>query len=305
VLNDLQGGKTCLPAPRTNTKNAEDANLPNRSLRQLAKPTGGIMPETNLKSPTTQNKNERNNTAKSRSNENIWASYYTTKPDPQRNLNWPKNDFTIIADWYNSIRPTGITARIFHDSLSSEFTTHFTTTKISFDENHHLPWSTNDSRFLLYLSRLDQLDDDDLVFFTDISDVTIVNHGYFDKVQDDRIYIGNDIEKTPKIGQNDWMIAKTKEYLAEVPHFSFDAKFIDAKLYNAGIVGGNVKTAREFLFKVVDILSNQVSENNYNMFAVNYAAFKIQSDLEVSSPTWLASKFKKNEVRSDVLFKHK
>ena len=236
----------------------------------------------------------------------VWSSYFNALPDPQRGISWPPNDFSLISNWYNSIRLFGVTGLIFYDRLSNEFVEHYTTPSIAFEKCNVHKWSINDFRFQAYFDAISTLNSNDILFLTDISDVELINPRIFKEIDDSSLYIGKDMFETPKIKNNTWMIQKTKTFLNEARSFNFDKNFWNAELYNAGVIGGKVSVMRDFLTDVLDILNKQVGVKNHNMFAVNYAIHKNWSNRIGGKNISVTSQFKKNEDRrTDVLFKHK
>jgi len=234
----------------------------------------------------------------------IWSSYLTTKPDPQRQFHWRPNDFSKIAKWYASVEANNCSATIFNDSLSDEFVKKYTTDRIKFITVKDYNWSTNDARFWFYRKNLDLLDEDDFIFLTDISDVELVNYKKVQLLDPTYLFVGRDMSTTPVIADNLWMVKKTLSYLNETQFGRFSAQFFDAPLYNAGVIGGSVAMLKILLDTMLELLALQKSDNNYNMFAFNYSIFS-NKDLRVSDAKWLTSGFKQNEKNADVLFKHK
>ena len=102
----------------------------------------------------------------------ILSTYFTSKEDPQRGGNWKCNDFSIIKDWYQSIKKLNLNAIIFHDHCSDRFINKYSTERISFVYHKPIKDIMN-ARYRCYYDYLYR-HFYKKIYCTDISDVVIM-----------------------------------------------------------------------------------------------------------------------------------
>ena len=131
------------------------------------------------------------------------------------------------------------------------------------------------------------------ILFADISDVVFVRNPFdLMRLLGDHLYIGDDMEHYPLIGNLPWTVYKIKSCYGNGYNKKGDTKSL-AKfsiVYNAGIIGGPRHIVLRFLRLLTAELS-QLAGNNCNTAAVNYIAHKYFDDVTFSGFP-LTSKYK-------------
>ena len=114
----------------------------------------------------------------------IFGAFFAGKKDPiHNNVNNPYNNcFEYIKNWYESIHSLQLNAILFHDGLSKEFISNYTTENFQFqfvnNEKLHPKLYPAEWRFIVYYDYLIESSNDikskyDYILFTDVSDVII------------------------------------------------------------------------------------------------------------------------------------
>ena len=212
----------------------------------------------------------------------IFASYFTSKADPQRKTMELRDDFRYIANWYLSLKSHNMKAIIFHDRLSSTFISQVQQDypNIQF---HHCKLgarTTNDARFMLYLKYLQQHPEIQRLICTDISDV-VFQENPFDLMTllGSYLYIGQDLEEAEFLYDNAWVRGVVRFCYGLNTSKDFDTVKYYQYLYNAGMIGGDRHIMLEFLQLVTDVLHKTPSSKNCNMPVVNYVAHMYFDDI--------------------------
>ena len=210
----------------------------------------------------------------------IFTSYFSTKPDPQRQIQHEGNDITYLLRWYYSVKTLNLNAVIFHDGLSPEFMSKLTKDhpRLTFHLVHPSGNSLNDFRFTAYLSYLKANRGIKRVLCSDISDVHFQQNPFeLMSLLGKQLYIGMDKEEITHMTDYPWMVSMLPK-----------CKLTDCKdmnriknykyLYNAGFIGGDRHSMMGFLEKVSQMLNETPAEHNCNMPVVNYVAHRYFDD---------------------------
>ena len=211
----------------------------------------------------------------------IFTSYFTSKHDPQRSVTTEKNDFKYIGHWYSSIKAHNMKAVVFHDGLSAEFMQRI---KQDYADIEFAYWdlagrTTNDARFLAYLSYLDQHPEIERIQCTDISDVVFQqNPFHLMTLLGRHLYIGQDLEGVEHFQDNGWIQKVTESCgVHSFPDFYRVKQY--QYLYNAGMIGGDRSIMMNLLHKLKDAFDNTPPVHNCNMAVVNYVVHKYFDDI--------------------------
>jgi hypothetical protein len=194
----------------------------------------------------------------------IFTTYFTSGNDPQRSGSWPSNDFNIIKDFYNSVVQHELNCVILHDHCSTEFIEQYSTDKVTFIKVDKVLLNMVDYRWKLYHNLLEEMTEIKNVYCLDISDVVILRDP-FTSMQKEIIYIGDE-ECTNK--ENWWMLHRY-EMLGLNP-----IEYIDKKVLNCGIMGGNRTMMLEATKTIALILEKgNVTNTTTDMAAANHVVY--------------------------------
>jgi hypothetical protein len=235
----------------------------------------------------------------------ICSTYFSNNIDPQRNKTINYDDYLYIKDWYESIIKLNLNAIIFYDNLSKEFIKKYTNSNIKFIHAEQASLNTVDFRWIIYKNYFERNKNNfDNVFFTDVSDVIILNNP-FDFILDkpNTIFIGD--EKPPYSYK--WWMAKRNIYFHDIiPDFiEYENRTKNNIIYNCGIIGGDINIILDFLSDMVNILlKGNVKTTTVDMSVANYLIYtKYKNNFFAGYP--LNTPYKFNEIRKDCYFKHK
>jgi hypothetical protein len=195
----------------------------------------------------------------------IFTTYFTSGNDPQRSGSWPSNDFDIIKDFYNSVVKYGLNCVILHDHCSAEFIRQYETDKIKFVRVGEVKLNMVDYRWKLYHNLLEEMPEIEKVYCLDISDVVILKNP-FEEMSEEVLYIGDE-EGTNK--ENWWMMERY-QMLGLDP-----TEYVDKKVLNCGIFGGNREMVLEAIGAIASILEKaNVAETTVDMVAANEVVYR-------------------------------
>lgn len=204
----------------------------------------------------------------------VFTTYFTSKPNPQ-NLaeKAPDNDLKYILPWYNSINKLKIQGIIFHDNLSDEFVTKYTTEYVQFVKCKLGGYSLNDERFIIYyMFILENIHEISSVFMTDASDVIIQSSPFsFSKnYHENVLFVGRNNGNLRR--QRAYNINKTRILEKEMGE-KIEQNFYNMPIYNAGLLGGKTPVIIYFLRQLVNLILKCNSDKNLNMPAFNYIIY--------------------------------
>jgi hypothetical protein len=238
----------------------------------------------------------------------ILATYLAGIYDVNRNETLPADDISIIAAWADSIVGLGLQGIVFHNSLSENSTAKYkgniTFVKVQFDKKYN----TNIFRYFLYNDFLNANKVDN-VFFTDITDVVVLNNPFTQLLflnNINHIFCGDE----PKLLGNEWMIDHSVHLRSNIIDYAlYEEKFKESILLNCGIVGGNIKIIQPFLEKICSIHEKYNTDNKTaytgDMGAFNYLV-RTQYNEHIIHGSPVNTIFKEYETeRMDCWFRHK
>lgn len=201
------------------------------------------------------------------------TTYFISWIDPQRGVFAPKDRLSYIEKWYNSIHKLNMKGIVFYDDLSDGFTFEHTSENVIFVKVNLGNWSLNDERFRIYKRLLEQATPDKILF-TDSSDL-FFNKNPFDFMEDDKIYLGTDNFRTPRIENNAWCLTKLDQ-LSKQAEILLDADNDIRKMqvFNAGTIGGEYTEMLPLISGIYDVLKSANTRDNNNMMAYNYVIWR-------------------------------
>jgi hypothetical protein len=212
----------------------------------------------------------------------------------------PQPDFNLFKAWYNSITDLRIKAVILHDELPQEFIDKHSNGFVGFKKvEHKSQLNPVDERWGIYYNYLLNNIEDEVVFFTDLTDVKVLGYPC-PKI--DTIYIGNEEIKVASGWMNQrFALLKDQNYITE-----FKQQHGNKKLLNCGIFGGYKETIINPILDIANFLKeNEVKNDTVDMCAANIVLYsKYEQQLFYGEP--LNTEFWKEDVNNKTCwFKHK
>ena len=197
--------------------------------------------------------------------------------DINRNTVLENDDYNLVKEWANSIIALNLQGIIFHNNFSAETCTKYKNENIHFIKiKHNTAFNANIYRYFIYKDFLETHKNIKKVFCTDISDVTVLKNP-FEQIlfvdNPNKIFCGDE----PKKLNDEWMLEHSAHLRNNIADYAaYEEIFKDAQLLNCGIIGGNVKTMKEFIEELASIHEkyNQQNETAFtgDMGAFNYLA---------------------------------
>ena len=252
----------------------------------------------------------------------ILTSYFSKKLHPQRgdpdivgvdkDGRVKQEDFSYIKDWYESVNLLGLKARIFHDELSDEFVSKYTTQNIEFIKTdvEGTRYSNNDWRFFCYYDYL-KTNKHDAVFMTDCSDVIIMKDPSLllsDEDGDCQFFAGSDLAGMK------WSDYRFASFPYEAIHKNCSWAGLDyfkkhgeeLALINMGVIGSIQENVEFFLKLFTECRERARTTVNINMALGQFILRYAFQDSKVCVGEPLTSEYKKwQKDRKDVYFIHK
>ena len=244
----------------------------------------------------------------------ILTSYFTKKKHPNspqdnhvvgrmENNHVQKNFFPYIENWYNSILKNNLSAVLFHDELSKDFTSEYETDKIKFKKVGDFEYSNNDYRFFCFRNFLEE-NKFDFVFHTDASDVVIVKDPskLFEDFKGFHYFACKD---SIKLNEFPYLQIHKKYNWEDLVRCLLNNNSWD--LINMGVVGGKYEDMLSFYEKFCETRIKMGDPNfNSDMWVLQYLLRVIFQDKKFLMGDPICSEFKKyEEDRNDVYFIHK
>ncbi|MEI8052216.1 MAG: hypothetical protein WCH52_00585 [Bacteroidota bacterium] len=208
----------------------------------------------------------------------IVASHITGIYDVNRNNILANDDFSIVADWANSIEALQLQGIIFHNNFSEETCKLHQSDHIYFVKiDYNSLYNPNVFRYFIYeafLKSYAHLIKN--IFFTDISDVVVYKNPFQEKIYLDNhtsIFCGDERE----ILDNAWMQNHSNHLRSKIPDYAlYETNFKNETLLNCGIIGGNISVMHRFIKQLKTIHQKYNSDNDTpytgDMGAFNYLA---------------------------------
>ncbi len=214
-----------------------------------------------------------------------------------------QNDIVYIQKWYNSIKELNINAVIFYDNLTDKFVETYTTDKIRFIYAESQSYIYNVWRFFCFRTFL-QNNKFDIVFFTDSSDVTVIQNPVtlIKSFPDIDFFVGKD-----SIKLHEFPYLKFHQHFQWENYFDFFLHQYEWDLINCGVIGGTYNNMLLFVNEFCNIeASMDAPKVISDMFITNYLCRNQFADKKILIGEPVTSKFKQYENdRKDVYFIHK
>lgn len=242
----------------------------------------------------------------------IFATSLTGVYDVNRNESLQNDDFTIIQDWYVSIKKLGLNAIVFHNHFSDQTVSDYQTEFISFVKvDYDGILNPNVQRYSIYYDFIKQhFQAMENLFVTDIADVVVLKNPFLQP-----FFLHNKLFKIfcgdePKTLENEWMKEHSTHLRNNILDYTdYEEKFKNETLLNCGIIGGNIEFMQS-LFKELSHIHQTYSIHNKTAFTGDMGAFnylvrtKFTDKILHGSP--INTEFKKYDVeRMDCWFRHK
>lgn len=179
----------------------------------------------------------------------IVASHITGIYDVNRSTTLANDDFSLVADWANSITSLGLQGIIFHNNFSAGTCKLHQSSQIHFiNIDYNSQYNPNVFRYFLYNQFLKSNSHFiKNVFFTDITDVVVLKNPFTDELyldNSDAIFCGDE----PEILDNEWMQMHSEHLRSKIPDYTdYEQQFKNETLLNCGIIGGNISIIKPFI----------------------------------------------------------
>lgn len=230
----------------------------------------------------------------------VFASYFNSLPDPQRNRVWSNQPEDVLPLIY-SVTEKGIHIKIFYDCLDN----------LPIIENCEwikvdasLTYTPTVYRWIVYHEYLQKVEAEyGRIFCVDSTDVEMLKNP-FTKMEKDTLYCGSEYRWKVK---DKPLLKKKKKKLFTAPDFrDIIEKHSQQVMLNAGIVGGDSQIVYEFLEKVCELHKTYSKGKKlsadmpvFNYVALKYFNSKIVTGYPVNTP------FTDNFYDYDCWWKHK
>lgn len=204
----------------------------------------------------------------------VMTTYFTSKPDPQRNVTVTPGNFDYIAAWYKSVKHLALKALIFTDFVDEFFFERFTTPNVKFVPCTLGNYSLNDERYFIFYSYMLRYHDKlQRVFLTDVNDVILLKSPFeLVSVSDPfSLFVGRN--HTSRILYSE-INRRRLDYIKSNFGVSFPGSFYLMPVYNAGIIGGNRDVILYFLSLMCCLLKRFSSSANLNMIVLNIVIYQ-------------------------------
>jgi hypothetical protein len=208
----------------------------------------------------------------------IVASHLTGIYDVNRNITLADDDFSLVAAWAHSIADAGLHGILFHNNFSETTCTLHQNERIHFVKVEYNPaFNPNVFRYCIYSEFLKQYAAKiDNIFFTDVSDVTVVNNPFLQELylqNPTAIFCGDENEQL----ENEWMLEHAAHLRNNIPGYAaYEAACKYQTLLNCGIIGGRTTVMQEFMLQLWNLHATYNTDNKTaytgDMGAFNYLA---------------------------------
>ena len=177
--------------------------------------------------------------------------YFTNLKDPIKGFVRKNPDINYIAPWYNSVRSLGLNGIIVHDGLTEEFISKYETEKILFIKYKPGRYSIFEERWMAYFLILKNSTIRN-VFITDANDITVNSNPFERHRNKDLLYVGRD--QANRVGDSQWILDEMNNFIEE-SNYKVNPIVLNQILFNAGILGGEVKTVLPIIQRIIRISS--------------------------------------------------
>ncbi len=241
----------------------------------------------------------------------ILGSHITGVYDVNRRTILPDNDFSLVAEWVNSIARVGLQGILFHNNFSSETCQKHQTEHLQFIEiKQDRRFKPNVYRYFVYRDFLrTHANEIEGLFVTDVSDVVVINNPFEQalfKKQPHSLFCGDE----PKSLNNTWMREHGTHLRKKIADYSkYEAQFKSETLLNCGIIGGHIGVMQPFIEQLSSLHEHYNYDNQSaytgDMGAFNYIARTRFNQAIVHGPP-VNTEFKAYQTdRVDCWFRHK
>ena len=230
----------------------------------------------------------------------IVTTFLTKGKDPQRELSWDKDDFSIMEKFYNSVIQNDLYCLILHDNCTKEFIEKYECNNVKFIKVKHSGLNCVDVRWGLY-ARLFDIFRIGRCFCCDISDVIILKNP-FNFIEQGKIYCGDE----PKIIKDNNWITKRFALMKGDDIQEMYKTYCDNTVLNAGIIGGSISDMRNIANRIHNILlESNVTTTTVDMCAFNHVLYTYYEDVLIHG-TPVNTEFWKEDIDNQICwFKHK
>ena len=240
----------------------------------------------------------------------IVASHITGVYDVNRSTTLANDDFSLVAEWADSITALGLQGIIFNNSFSEDTCLLHQSDFIHFIKvDYNLQYNPNVYRYFVYAEFL-KANSHLLknIFFTDVSDVTVLKNPFVEE-----LFLANPLTifcgDEPKILDNEWMQDHSAHLRSKIADYAaYEANFKNETLLNCGVIGGNIAIINPFISELCAIHSAYNSDNNTvytgDMGAFNYLVRTRYND-HVIHGNPVNTEFKSYNKDLSCWFKHK
>ena len=211
----------------------------------------------------------------------ILTAYFNSLPDPQRKEHWMGNDITIFRDLYKSVRKLGLTMKVFHDNLNSNFISKYSLGGISYIRYEPTEDILN-ARWRCYYDYISRTNFKKYLCL-DCSDTELYKDP-FPLIEMDRVVIGSEMQY---IGKMPWMVKWCERAYGEVI-------YPEMQILNCGILGGSRDVMLAVLERFIEELSVMERTDEVDMAIFNKIIREFEYKTGYPMHTRLG-KFEKNE----------
>ena len=204
----------------------------------------------------------------------VVACHITGVYDVNRNNTLPNNDYSLVANWADSITQLNMYGIIFHNNFSDATCNTFTSKHIQFVRVVHNPqFNPNVYRYCIYNQFISQYANNiNSIFVTDIADVVVINNPFTQPLflqNSSSLFCGDE----PTTLANDWMQAHATHLRQQIADYaSYEAAFANDTLLNCGIIGGTIQAMQPFI-KQLWAVHQQYNANNNTFYTGDMGAF--------------------------------
>jgi hypothetical protein len=204
----------------------------------------------------------------------IVACHITGIYDVNRSTTLANDDFSLVANWVKSITELGLNGIIFHNNFSEATCKANQSKQINFVKVDYNPnYNPNVFRYFVYRQFLNSyFKDIENIFFTDISDVTVLKNPFVQPLflnNINKVFCGDE----PEVLENEWMQNHSKHLRIKISDYTtYENQFKSETLLNCGIFGGNISIIKPFITLLWNI-HEQYNVDNNTLFTGDMGAF--------------------------------
>jgi hypothetical protein len=235
----------------------------------------------------------------------IVSCYFTSSVDAQRGTLQETNSHDYISVWYESVKKHNVNIVILHDGLSDDFIAQYP--DVRFVKVPPVPegMMLYDYRWHVGYEFLQTVDADN-IFFTDISDVEMLENPFISKDYQKGVFYCGD--EPCAIRENLWLQKSLKhDEMMSLPEFLTLYEGYK-RVVNPGLFGGEKGVVLEFLKVFTGWLTKLVDRQRDgigDMMVFNYCFHTQTTEINKKYGPPVNTIFKKYEKNKNVWFRHK